>query len=103
LENYWTYVTVAHEEPPDTNQFALRRRGLLKRTATGYDISIPRFKPTDRESFAWVSRDVPAAALTLLKNYTDPSKQIHGKEYPVVSATMSVSELAAMTAKGDII
>ncbi|KAJ7850093.1 hypothetical protein B0H13DRAFT_2401802 [Mycena leptocephala] len=80
LENYWT-------------------RGLLKRTATGYDISIPRFKPTDRESFAWVSRDVPSAALALLKNYTDLSKQINGKEYPVVSATMSVSELAAMTAK----
>jgi len=74
-------------------------RGTLKKTATGYDVAIPNFKPTDRQSFAWISRDVPAAALALLKNYTDPSKQINGKAYPVVCATMPYSELAAMTGK----
>ncbi|KAJ6544278.1 hypothetical protein B0H19DRAFT_1309580 [Mycena capillaripes] len=80
LENFWT-------------------RGILKKTATGYDISIPKFKSTDRQSFAWISRDLPAATLALLKNYTDPSKQINGKAYPVVSATLPVGEVAALTAK----
>ncbi|KAJ6544277.1 hypothetical protein B0H19DRAFT_1309568 [Mycena capillaripes] len=81
LENFWTL-------------------GTLKKTATGYDISIPKFKSTDRQAVAWISRDVPAATLALLKNYTDPSKQINGKAYPVVSAALPVGELAALTAKG---
>jgi hypothetical protein len=92
-------VKVANESS-HANQYTLTRRGTLKKTATGYNISIPNFKLTDRQSFAWISRDVPAAALALLKNYTDPSKQINGKAYPVVCATMPYSELAAMTGKG---
>ncbi|KAJ6554161.1 hypothetical protein B0H19DRAFT_1262556 [Mycena capillaripes] len=80
LENFWT-------------------RGILKKTATGYDVAIPNFKQKDRQSFAWISRDVPAAALALLKNYTDPSNQINGKTYPVVCATIPFSELAAMIGK----
>ncbi|KAJ7222377.1 hypothetical protein GGX14DRAFT_353080, partial [Mycena pura] len=39
------------------------------------------------------------AVLALLKNYTDPSKSISGKSYPVVNACMSYAELAARTGK----
>ncbi|KAJ7659250.1 hypothetical protein DFH06DRAFT_989665 [Mycena polygramma] len=80
LENFWT-------------------QPWLKKTATGLDIGIPILKPTDRESFVWVSRDVPAAALALFKNYTDPSKEINGKVFPVVTATLPAGELAGKTAK----
>ncbi|KAJ7490674.1 hypothetical protein FB451DRAFT_1513475, partial [Mycena latifolia] len=80
LENYWKF-------------------GLLKKTATGFDVAIPNYSATDREAFTWVERDVPASVLALLKNYTDPTKDISGKSYPIVSATIPYAELAAMTAK----
>jgi hypothetical protein len=55
---------------------------------------------TDRQAFTWVERDVPAATLALLKNYTDPSKNVSGKSYPIVNACMPYAELAALTGKG---
>ncbi|KAJ7214061.1 hypothetical protein GGX14DRAFT_618232 [Mycena pura] len=80
LENYWKF-------------------GLLKKTDTGFNIAITNYKAGDREAFTWVERDAPAAALALLKNYTDPSKNILGKSYPVVNACISYTELAAKTNK----
>ncbi|KAJ7082954.1 hypothetical protein C8R44DRAFT_822638 [Mycena epipterygia] len=80
LENFWKF-------------------GLLKKTPTGYDISVPNYSKTDRQAFTWAERDVPAATLALLKNYTDPTKDISGKSYPIVNATMSYAELAALTGK----
>ncbi|KAJ6583831.1 hypothetical protein DFH09DRAFT_1433738 [Mycena vulgaris] len=80
LENYWKF-------------------GLLKKTAIGFDVAVPNYKATDREAFTWFERDVPAAVLALLKNYTDSSKHISGKSYPIVNATIPYAELAAMTAK----
>ncbi|KAJ7704999.1 hypothetical protein B0H17DRAFT_698320 [Mycena rosella] len=80
LENYWKF-------------------GLLKKTATGFDVAVPNFTATDREAFTWVERDVPPAVLALLNNYTDPSKNISGKSYPIVNATMPYAKLAAMTAE----
>ncbi|KAJ7704997.1 hypothetical protein B0H17DRAFT_1326445 [Mycena rosella] len=74
------------------------RSHLLHKTATGFDFGVPSFTATDREAFTWVERDVPAAALALLKNYTDQSKNISGKSYPVVT-TLSYTELVAKTAK----
>ncbi|KAJ7214051.1 hypothetical protein GGX14DRAFT_618203 [Mycena pura] len=71
----------------------------LKKTDTGFDAAIPQYKVGDREAFTWVERDVPAAALALLKNYTDPSKNISGKSYPVVNACISHSELAERTGR----
>ncbi|KAJ6458969.1 hypothetical protein C8R45DRAFT_1182965 [Mycena sanguinolenta] len=38
--------------------------------------------------------DVPAAASALLKSYSDPSKQVNGKTYPIVTARMSYGKLA---------
>ncbi|KAJ7659267.1 hypothetical protein DFH06DRAFT_989949 [Mycena polygramma] len=80
LENFWT-------------------QPWLKKTEAGLNMGIPIYQPNDREAFVWVSRDVPAAALALLKNYTDPSKGINGKVFPLVTATLPVGELAAKAAK----
>ncbi|KAF7348150.1 NmrA domain-containing protein [Mycena sanguinolenta] len=80
LENYWKF-------------------GLLKKTDTGYDVAVPHYKVTDRQAFTWVEQAVPATVLALLKNYTDPSKNISGKTYPIVNANLSYSELAALTGK----
>ncbi|KAJ7160195.1 hypothetical protein C8R46DRAFT_1223684 [Mycena filopes] len=80
LENFWKF-------------------GTLKKTANGFTISVPIFGPTDRQAFIWAGRDVPAAVLGLLKNYTDPSKDISGKSYPIVTANISHTELAKLTAQ----
>ncbi|KAJ7621865.1 hypothetical protein DFH06DRAFT_1059885 [Mycena polygramma] len=80
LENYWKF-------------------DHLKKTDTGFDVAIPHYKPTDRQAFTWAEREVPVTVLALLKNYTDPSKNILGKVYPIVNATIPYAELAAMTAK----
>ncbi|KAJ7210682.1 hypothetical protein B0H12DRAFT_1157267 [Mycena haematopus] len=77
----------------------LYTRSYMKKTDNGYDIAYPILKATDVMSYAWVARDVPAAALALLRNYTDPTKQINGKAYPVVNATLSCSELAEIAGK----
>ncbi|KAJ7705001.1 hypothetical protein B0H17DRAFT_1156950 [Mycena rosella] len=80
FENYWHY-------------------GLLRKTPTGFDMAVPKFSPTDRETFTWVQRDIPAAVLALLKNYTDPSKNISGKSYPIINGIIPYGELAVMTGK----
>ncbi|KAJ7488168.1 hypothetical protein FB451DRAFT_1553637 [Mycena latifolia] len=80
LENYWKFNS-------------------LKKTETGFELTTPRYPASSRQSFSWVARDVPAAALALLKNYTDPSKGINGKAYPVVNGNMTYVELAEKTAK----
>ncbi|KAF8208566.1 hypothetical protein K438DRAFT_1812453 [Mycena galopus ATCC 62051] len=77
----------------------LYTRPYLKQSDKGYDIAFPIFKATDIGSYGWISRDVPAAALALLRNYTDPTKEINGKSYPVVNGTVSCAELAKMAAK----
>ncbi|KAF7365523.1 NmrA domain-containing protein [Mycena venus] len=77
----------------------LNSRPLLKQTEKGYNIAMPIFKAMDRQAWAWISRDVPAAVLALLNNYTNPEKQINGKTYPIVNANISCSELAEITGK----
>ncbi|KAF8208565.1 hypothetical protein K438DRAFT_1812452 [Mycena galopus ATCC 62051] len=77
----------------------LYKLSLLKKTDTGYAISIPILKATHVGTWTWTARDVPAAALALLKNYTDSTKEINGKSYPVVNALISLAELAEMVGK----
>jgi len=77
----------------------LYTRSLMKKTDTGFDIAFPIFKAEDINSYAWISRDVPAAALALLNNYTDPTKQINGRSYPVVNTTISCAKFAEMASK----
>ncbi|KAJ7330341.1 hypothetical protein DFH08DRAFT_882414 [Mycena albidolilacea] len=71
----------------------------LKKTDTGLNITVPKFTPTARQSFTWVGHDVGESTLALLKNYTDSSKNISGKAYPVVTANMSFPDLAAIISK----
>ncbi|KAJ6545594.1 hypothetical protein B0H19DRAFT_1168036 [Mycena capillaripes] len=80
LENYWTF-------------------GWLKKTTTGFDLNVPHVA-TDKAAFTWVERDVPAVVLALLKSYSDPSKNISGKTYPVVNENISYGELADLTGSG---
>ncbi|KAJ7741375.1 hypothetical protein B0H16DRAFT_1862416, partial [Mycena metata] len=80
LENFWKY------------------RGLQK-TATGFDIAVPIFGPTDANAFTWIGRDYPATVLALLKNYEDPSRNILGRSYHVINTVMTYPEIAAMAAK----
>ncbi|KAJ7777575.1 hypothetical protein DFH07DRAFT_731225, partial [Mycena maculata] len=69
------------------------------KTPTGFNITVVNFSATDRQAFTWVGSDVPAAVLALLKNYTDPSKNVSGKTYPIVTANISYTELTAMTSQ----
>ncbi|KAF8156208.1 NAD(P)-binding protein [Mycena galopus ATCC 62051] len=75
------------------------KQGTLKKTDDKFTVGVPNYNATDLQAFAWISHDCPAAALVLLKNYADPTKQINGKAYPVVSARMSYGALAEKTAK----
>ncbi|KAJ7903818.1 hypothetical protein B0H14DRAFT_3680874 [Mycena olivaceomarginata] len=71
----------------------------VKKTSNGYNIAIPIMKAEDLRSLTWISRDLPAAVLALLNNYTDPTKKINGKTYPVVSAIISGTKLAELAEK----
>ncbi|KAJ7184875.1 NAD(P)-binding protein [Mycena filopes] len=74
--------------------------GALQATETGYTIPIPKFGPDDVQAATWVAHDFGQAALALLTNYTDPSKGVLGKEYPVVSMRFTFPQLAAAVAAG---
>jgi hypothetical protein len=82
--------------------FALchRRLGSLQKTDTGYIIPVPKYGPNDIQSATWVGHDLGAAALALLTNYTDASKGVLGKSYPVVSLRFTYTELAEAIAAG---
>lgn len=75
-------------------------RNYLKKTATGFNIGIPKYSPTALQAHTWVGHDVGEAALALLKNYSDPAKGVSGKSYPVVTANMTYPDVAAMISKG---
>ncbi|KAF7367711.1 NmrA domain-containing protein [Mycena sanguinolenta] len=75
-------------------------RKTLKKTDTGtFDISIPFYTPTSLSAFTWVGHDVGEATLALLKNYTDPSKNVSGRAYPVVTGAMTFPDLANIISK----
>lgn len=74
--------------------------GYLKKTSNGYTIPIAKFGPNDAERFTWVAHDLGAATVALLTHYSDPSKGVLGKSYPVVSFRSTYSQLAAAIAKG---
>jgi hypothetical protein len=72
----------------------------LKKTDTGYTIPIPKFGPDDVQIATWVKHDFGAAALALLLNYADTSKNVIGGSFPVISMKFTYSQLAAAIAKG---
>ncbi|KAJ7878826.1 hypothetical protein B0H14DRAFT_2567117 [Mycena olivaceomarginata] len=84
---------------PNGDSPPIRRFNLLKKTDTGFNVAVPHFSTADRQAFTWIEQVVPATILALLKNYTDPSKNISGKTYPLVNANISYAELAELTGK----
>ncbi|KAJ7785230.1 hypothetical protein DFH07DRAFT_726509 [Mycena maculata] len=71
----------------------------LKKTSIGFDLSTIIYGPTSLQSFTWIEHDLGESVLALLKSYTDPSKTISGKSYPVVTSKMTYPDLAAMISK----
>ncbi|KAF8177787.1 NAD(P)-binding protein [Mycena galopus ATCC 62051] len=74
--------------------------GSLQKNASGkgYTIPIPKFGPNDEQSATWVAHDLGQAALAVLTHYTDPSKNVIGNSYPVISLKFKYPELAAAIA-----
>ncbi|KAJ7657377.1 hypothetical protein DFH06DRAFT_461568 [Mycena polygramma] len=80
LENFWIFK-------------------LLKQTPTGFDIAVPKFTRTAQHSWTWVSRDVGASVLALLKSYDDPNKNVSGKVYTVINACLTYPAVAELASK----
>ncbi|KAJ6511251.1 hypothetical protein DFH09DRAFT_270595 [Mycena vulgaris] len=72
--------------------------GSLQKTDTGYTIPIPKYGPEDMQEATWVAHDLGAAAVALLSNYTDPTKEVLGKAFPVVSMRFTYPQMAAAIA-----
>ncbi|KAJ6537946.1 NAD(P)-binding protein [Mycena capillaripes] len=72
--------------------------GSLQKTDTGYTIPIPKFGPDDIQITTWVGRDLGPAVVALVTHYADPSKNVLGKSYPVVSARFTYPKFAAAIA-----
>jgi hypothetical protein len=68
-------------------------RFALQKTDTGYIIPVPNYTAEATQTFTW-TRDIGSAAVALLRNYADPSKNILGKAFPVVTAIMTYPEVA---------
>ncbi|KAJ7621870.1 hypothetical protein DFH06DRAFT_1009680 [Mycena polygramma] len=77
-------------------------RPHLQKTATGFNITVPKYSPTQLEAWTWVEHDVGESVLALIKSYTDPSKNVSGRSYPVVTANLTYPDLAAMASKGQL-
>ncbi|KAJ7683468.1 hypothetical protein B0H17DRAFT_941907 [Mycena rosella] len=80
FENFWTFK-------------------LLKKTETGFNIAIPKFSREALHNWTWVTRDVGASVLALLKNYDDPTKAVSGKVYPVITASLTYPAVAELVSK----
>ncbi|KAJ7346303.1 NAD(P)-binding protein [Mycena albidolilacea] len=77
----------------------LWKAGALQKSDTGYNIPIPKYGPEHTQSITWVTHDPGQAAVALLINYTDASKGVLGKSYPVISFRPTYPEFAAAIAK----
>ncbi|KAJ7890094.1 NAD(P)-binding protein [Mycena olivaceomarginata] len=77
----------------------LYKIGALQKSDTGYTIPIAKYAPEDTQSMTWVAHDLGQAAVALLTNYTDASKGVLGKSYPVVSFRPTYPQFAEAIAK----
>ncbi|KAJ6489828.1 hypothetical protein C8R45DRAFT_1138608 [Mycena sanguinolenta] len=69
---------------------------FMRKTVTGFTISIPRYRPDAQANFTWIGRDLAEASLAVFKCYMDPSKEISGKEYPVITGRSQSSPLCLL-------
>ncbi|KAF7293981.1 NmrA domain-containing protein [Mycena kentingensis (nom. inval.)] len=68
--------------------------GDLKKTPTGYDLTIPRFQPHEKQAFTWVDRDIPQCTLALLNAYNAGKvAEVNGRSFPVVNANIPYGEV----------
>ncbi|KAJ7752602.1 NAD(P)-binding protein [Mycena metata] len=72
--------------------------GSLAKTDTGYTIAIPKFAPEDLQAATWVANDLGQSAVALLTHYSDPSKGVLDKVYPVVSFRFTYPQFVAAIA-----
>ena len=77
--------------------------GALQKTDTGYVIPIPKYSSTSTQTFTWVGNDLRRSVLSLLRNYSDPTKNILGKAFPVVTAIMTYPEVAKKISAGRLV
>ncbi|KAJ7270295.1 hypothetical protein C8J57DRAFT_1226949 [Mycena rebaudengoi] len=68
--------------------------GSLQKTDDGYTIPTPKFTAESHQLVTWSRREIGTAVLVLAKNYSDASKGVLGKTYPVVMARVTYPELA---------
>ncbi|KAJ7123602.1 hypothetical protein C8R44DRAFT_704207 [Mycena epipterygia] len=114
------YKNVAHSDDKEAIEEYLKASGLpyasvllgcfaenlwthpmrfLQKTPTGFNITVPKYNPASLEAFSWIGHDLGESVLALLKSYTDSTKGVLGKSYPVVTANMTFPDLVAMIAK----
>ncbi|KAJ7433688.1 NAD(P)-binding protein [Mycena galericulata] len=67
--------------------------------STGFSYTVAKYSPTALRAITWVQHDVGEAAVALLRNYTDPAKDVLGKSYPVVTANMTGPDIAALASQ----
>ncbi|KAJ7636664.1 hypothetical protein FB45DRAFT_907054 [Roridomyces roridus] len=72
---------------------------LLAKTDTGYSITVPTWGPDNIQRSTWVGHDLGNAAVALLTNYTDPSKEVLGKSFQAISFTFKYPELVKALSK----
>lgn len=75
--------------------------GSLKKTPAGYTFSVAHYNPTSLQTFTWVERALGPSVLALFKNYSDPTKNIVGKSFPVVTAILTYPELIDKISAGE--
>ncbi|KAJ7270285.1 hypothetical protein C8J57DRAFT_1605179, partial [Mycena rebaudengoi] len=66
---------------------------LQQKTDDGYTIPTPKFTAESHQLITWSRRDIGTAVLVLAK-YSDASKGVLGKTYPVIMARVTYPELA---------
>ncbi|KAJ6528272.1 hypothetical protein DFH09DRAFT_935398 [Mycena vulgaris] len=76
----------------------LWKTGALQKTDTGYTIAIAKYGPEDTQEATWVAHDFGPAAVALLSNYTDPTKEVLGKAFPVISMQFTYLQFTAAIA-----
>ncbi|KAK7057984.1 NmrA domain-containing protein [Favolaschia claudopus] len=71
----------------------------LKQTDDGFTLTVPKHTQTSRQSLTWIGHDFGEAALAVLKNYDDPLKDVSGKVFPVVTASITYPDFVAKISK----
>lgn len=61
---------------------------------------MPRLPITFLAPFVWIEKDLGPSVLALFKNYNDPSKDILGQTFYIVSERITYADLVKTLAEG---